>query len=194
MTDPQSYLDFISGRRSVKADLLIDPAPSDDVLAGLLQTGMSAPDHGALRPWRFKIIRGDARLKLSDLFETALRRNDPQATEEMVAIIRSKPMRSPLILAIGVDIVENHPKVPPEEQLVAAACATENILLAAHAAGWGSVLLTGWPAFDETVRLGLGFQKKDRLVGFLYIGTISESPRTMARPDVAQFIENWTGA
>ncbi len=194
MSDKSVVLSHISERRSVKADMLIEPAPNDAQLTALLQTCMSAPDHGAIRPWRFKVIRGDDRHKLSDLFEAALRKRDPAVDDQTVATIRSKPLRSPLIVAVGVDVMENHPKVPVEEQLVAAACATQNLLLAAPAAGWGAILLTGWPAFDDTVRAGLGFQPKDKLVGFVYLGTPSETPRPMARPDVSAFIENWSGA
>lgn len=192
--DSKTVLSAIASRRSVKAALLADPTPDDAALTDLIQVAMSAPDHGAIRPWRFKIIRGDARVRLSDLFEKALVTRDPDADADAIANIRSKPMRSPLILAVGADIMENHPKVPAEEQLVATACAVQNLLLALHVAGWGAVLLTGWPAFDETVRLGLGFQKKDRMVGFVYIGTPTEAPRTMERPDATQFIQNWTGA
>lgn len=173
--------------------MLTEPAPDDATLISLLQTGMSAPDHGAIRPWRFKIIRGADREKLSDLFETAFRARDPSVDEEIIAEIRSKPMRSPLIVAIGVSVVEGHPKVPVIEQVVAAACATEHFLLAAHASGYGAVLLTGWPAFDESVRLGLGFEKKDKMIGFVYLGTPVEDPRSVARPDVRQFIETWSG-
>lgn len=191
MSDTQTVLDFITNRRSVKAALLVEPAPSDAELQDLLQVCMSAPDHGAIRPWRFKVIRGDDRRALSDLFAEALRKREPDADEDAIANIRSKPLRSPLIVAVGVDVMENHPKVPAEEQLVAAACATQNLLMAAQAAGWGAVLLTGWPAFDKTVRIGLGFAPKDKLVGFVYLGTPSEIPRPMQRPDAGQFIENW---
>lgn len=193
MSNREAILSHIAERRSVKANLLDDPAPNDEELAELLQACMSAPDHGAIRPWRFKIIRGDDRHKLSDLFETALRKRDPAADAEAIETIRSKPLRSPLIVAVCVDIMEHHPKVPVEEQLVAAACATQNLLLAAPAAGWGAILLTGWPAFDDTVRAGLGLQPKDKLVGFVYLGTPTEAPRPMARPDATGFMEKWPG-
>jgi nitroreductase len=194
VTPAATVLDAIAGRRSVKAALLGAPAPDDAELERLIQTAMSAPDHGALRPWRFRVIRDDDRDALSDLFETALRRRQPDAPQEEIDKIRSKPKRAPLILAIGAEVTENHPKVPPDEQLVAAACATQNLLLAAHARGWGAVLLTGWPAFDPTVQEGLGFDPaKDRMVGFVYMGTPTEAPRPMTRPDAAQFIERWPG-
>lgn len=195
MTDmtTDGLLDFLAGRKSVKADLLDAPAPDDDTLAALIQTAMSAPDHGAVRPWRFRIIRDQDRHALCDLFERALKARQPDADADAIAKTRSKPMRAPLIVAIGAEILENHPKVPPAEQLIATACATQTLLLAAEAAGWGAVLLTGWPAHDETVKLGLGFAEKDRLVGFVYMGTPTADRPLKKRPDAGQFISRWPG-
>ena len=193
MTDSQTFLDLIATRRSVKATLLKEPAPTDEELNTLLQIAMSAPDHGAIRPWRFKVIRGEARGRMGDLFAQALQAKDPYTCEEELETIRGTPLRFPLIIAVGVDIVENHPKVPPTEQVIATACATQNLLLAAHAAGWGAVLLTGWVAYDPLVRRGLGFRDKDEMVGFVYLGTPSETPRSVTRPDVRRFTEVWTG-
>ena len=187
-------LAFIASRRSIKPAIMEGPAPDDGQLSELLQASMSAPDHGAIRPWRFKIIRDEDRLALSDLFEKALRVRNPAVDDEEVEKMRGKPMRAPLIVAVGVDVMENHPKVPREEQVVAAACATQNFLLAAHAMGWGAILLTGWPAHDETVKAGLGFAEKDSVVGFVYMGTPNEDPREMTRPNATNFTETWTGA
>lgn len=186
-----TVLNTLNQRQSVKADLLGDPAPSDVELQDILQAGMSAPDHGAIRPWRFKVIRGDDRLHLADLFASALLAKTPDADEEAVANIRSKPMRSPLIVAICAEIMEDHPKVPPVEQIVATACATQNILLAANAKGYGAVLLSGWPAHDLTVKEGLGLQAKDEIVGFLYLGTPTDETREKKRPEVTKYISHW---
>jgi len=184
-------LNFLANRRSVKAALLTEPAPDSKDLSDLLQIAMSAPDHGAIRPWRFREIRGDDRHALSDLFETALRRKNPDATAEEIETIRSKPLRAPLILAVGAEVTENHPKVPPMEQVVATACATQTLLLAAEAKGWGSVLLTGWPAHDDTVKRGLGFTDKDTLIGFVYLGTPPTGHPVKKRPDASRYLNRW---
>lgn len=186
-----TVLNALNQRQSVKADLLTDPAPTDAELQDILQAGMSAPDHGAIRPWRFKVIRGNDRHQLSDLFARALTAKEPAADDDAIAMIRSKPLRSPLIVAICAEIMEDHPKVPPVEQIVATACATQNILLAAGEKGYGAVLLSGWPAHDKTVKEGLGLQEKDEIVGFLYMGTPSEEPREKKRPEVGKFISHW---
>lgn len=190
-TSKDTILDFLKGRNSVKAQMLGDPAPDDAELESLLAAAMSAPDHGAVRPWRFLAIRGDNRTRLSDLFEKALKIREPGADQDAIDTIRSKPQRSPLIVAAVAEVMENHPKVPPLEQVIATGCAVQQFLLACEAAGYGAILLTGWPAHDATVREGLGFQEKDTVIGFIYIGTPTDSVRQKPRPEPAKFLRHW---
>ncbi|MDJ0684579.1 MAG: nitroreductase [Alphaproteobacteria bacterium] len=186
-------IDAIASRQSTRAVMLTEPAPRGEDLAAILQAAMSAPDHGACRPWRFRIIDGDAREALGDVFADALKKRDPEATNEAVALIRSKPLRSPLIVAVVAKTME-HPKVPRVEQVVAAACAAQNILTAAHAIGYGAIILSGWPAHDNHVKAALGFMDKDEIVGFIYLGTPESEQTVKPRPDHKDFTEVWTEA
>jgi len=56
---------------------LTDPAPDDAALKTMLDAAMRAPDHGRLRPWRFIVLRGEARARLGDLMAEAMRRREP---------------------------------------------------------------------------------------------------------------------
>jgi len=189
---PDALIDFIASRQSFKAIDLSDPAPDDAELERLLAAAVAAPDHGALRPWRFVTIRDEARERLAEVFERAQRARDPQSCEEDVLALKQKPLRSPLIVAVAAEITENHPKVPPEEQVIAAACAAQNFMLAAHAAGWGAILLTGWTAHDPLVRQALGFQEKDRLIGWIYMGRPPAEYRVKKRPEPAKYLADWS--
>ncbi|MBP5857367.1 nitroreductase [Marivibrio halodurans] len=186
-------IQFLSSRQSIKAVELNEPAPDDTALERLLSAAVTAPDHGAIRPWRFLAIRGEARNRLADIFEKALRARDPDVAADEIAALRGKPLRSPLIVAVVAEITENHPKVPPEEQVIATACAAQNLLLAAHADGWGAILLTGWTAHDPMVRKALGFAEKDQLIGYVYMGTPGEQQRTKKRPDPTRYLSEWIG-
>lgn len=181
----------LKSRRSTGVGYLTDPAPSDAELNELLTPAMSAPDHGAIRPWRFKIIRGESRHHLGRLFETARRVDKPDATEDELETLRQKPLRAPLVIAICAEIMEGHPKVPPVEQIIAAGCATQNILLAIHASPYAGVLLTGWMAHHDLVKEGLGLASKDVIIGFLHLGSQKEEPRIKKRADVATYLERW---
>ena len=175
-------------RASVGA--LSEPAPEGAALAQLLEAGAAAPDHGRLRPWRFILVRGAARERLGAVFAAALARSVPEATAPMLERERAKPLRAPLILVVAAHVVE-HPKVPAIEQVLAAGAAAQNILLAAHAAGFGAMWRTGEPAYDEGVKAALGLAPGDAIVGFLYLGTRRDA--AAERPRKAPEALEWNG-
>ena len=61
MVDSAAAIDLLLKRNSMK--LVHGPGPSDEDLDKILRAAMTAPDHGAIRPWRFKIIRGQEAIK-----------------------------------------------------------------------------------------------------------------------------------
>lgn len=186
-------LELLLSRQSAPAKLLGDPAPSDGDLQPVFEAAVRAPDHGAIRPWRFKIIRGAARERLGDLFVEATRRRAPDTPEEKLEEIRGKPLRAPLIIAVCAEIFPDHPKVPVVEQIVATGAAAQNMLLTLQAMGYGAVLLSGPNAHDSLVKAAFGLQAKDELIGFIYVGTVTEETREKRRPEAAQFVSTWDG-
>lgn len=186
-------LQAIITRCSVPAKLLHDPAPTGKDLDEIMQAAMRAPDHGALRPWRFIVVRGEARAALGEVFAAALCRRDPLADGATVAKEKNRPLRSPLMIVACAQIVENHPKVPPIEQIVSVGAAAQNMLNAAHAKGYAGIMLTGVNARDPLVKSALGLAPKDEIVAFLYLGTPADAPRAKRRPDPADFTREWTG-
>lgn len=161
-------LEAIETRSSVSA--LAEPGPTDAQWAALLRAAWRAPDHARLRPWRFLIIRGEARRRFGDILADAFLSSAPGAAPEAQSRERQKPLRAPAILIVAAT-PKPHPKVPEVEQILAAGAATQNILLAAHALGLGAIWRTGAPAYDPGVVAALGLPKDARIVGFIYIGT-----------------------
>lgn len=186
-------LEAMMTRNSVPARLLCEPAPDGADLETILETAMRAPDHASLRPWRFLIIRGDARQKLGQLFADALCRRDPLADNASREKELNRPMRSPLIVAVCAEVIENNPKVPVVEQIVTVGAAAQNMMNAAHAMGYAAIMLTGKNAHDPHVKRALGLQPKDEIVGFLYFGTPEGDIRPKRRPAAAEFVREWTG-
>ena len=184
-------MECLLGRQSTPAANLAEPTPSDDEILELLQAAMRAPDHAALRPWRFLAIRGERRRALGDIFADSLARRDPGATAEDVEKARGKPVRAPLVLAVWAKITENHPKVPTIEQVIATGAAAQNLLNALHARGYQAIWVTGAPCYDEYVKESLGLAPKDALVGFIHIGTRKGGTAIKKRPDPAEFLQTW---
>ena len=96
-------------------------------------------------------------------------------------------------MAIWAEITEGIAKVPPVEQLVATAAATQNMLNALHAKGYGAILVTGAPCYDEAVKAALGLAAKDHLLGFVHIGTPNGTAAGKQRPAPAEFLREWHG-
>lgn len=166
------------------------PAPAGAALEALMEAAMRAPDHGRLKPWRIFVIEGEGRDRLSALMVESLKRRDPEAPAPALEREAAKAHRAPMIIAVAAKVEPNHPKIPAVEQILAAGCAAQNILLAAHAQGFGGVWKTGPVAQDATVKAAFGLGDDDELIGFLYIGTPSSTPPLKAA-DPALYVSRW---
>lgn len=184
-------LEAVVGRRTVPVGFLGEPAPEGDVLARILAAGACAPDHGRLRPWRFIVVRGAARERLGEVFADALLARDPAAPEAALEQERMRPMRAPLLVAVAAKVDPAHPKIPAIEQILAAGAAAQNVLIAAHALGFGAKWSTGANAYDEHVKKALGLAPPDRLVGFLSLGSIEGDPPAVPHADARDQTIEW---
>ena len=165
-----TVLEALLNRKSTPPRLMDDQGPSPADVQDMMCAAMTAPDHGAIRPWRFVIIEGEDRAMLGQVFAEALRRRDPNATEEAIAKEVGRPLRAPTVIAILARVTLDRPNVPPVEQIVAAGCAAQNMLLAAEAKGFGAILLTGKNAQDSHVKAFFDMKNEDEIIGFLYVG------------------------
>lgn len=188
-----SPLHALISRRSMK--LVRAPAPKPDELDQILQAAMAAPDHGALRPWRFKLIRGGALGQLADMALDAVKRSgDPRMTPEKEASTRAWLANVPLVIAVAQKISRDNPRIPEWEQLLATGAAVTNILNAAYMLGYGAFWSTGLGTHNEEVADALGFDALDyNFLGFLAIGTPACAWPDVKRPDAAAFVEEWSG-
>jgi len=157
--------------RRASAIKLTAPGPTQSQLDIILEAGVRAPDHGRLAPWRFIILDGDARGVLSEAMVEMRRRLSPESPAEEVAREGHKAMRAPTIVVVAAHI---HPpgKVPEIERVVAVGAALQNMILAAHALGLGTMWKTGPAAYDGGVKEALGLKADDHIVGFLYLGAV----------------------
>lgn len=171
---------------------LSDPGPDDAALRVAFEAAARAPDHGTLRPWRVRVIRGEARNALGELMANVLQRRQPAASAEDLAKMRGKALRAPLILAVCARI-EASPKVPAIEQILAAGCAAHAMLLAFQALGYSAIWRTGDVAYDETTKRAFGLRPGDAVVGLLYVGTPKQAPPPIVRPAPESFASDWTG-
>lgn len=172
---------------------LREPAPDGAALALILRAASRAPDHGRLKPWRFIVVDGAARHALGEVLATALKRREPDLPDSALAKERGKTLRAPLIIVVAAHLRDNR-KVPAVEQIIAAGAAAQNILVAAHALGFGAFWRTGAAAYDDAVKTALGLVASDAIIGFLYLGTTSVPAGPVLPSDHAARVRRWTGA
>src|SRR5690625_638547 len=110
-------IEYLFNRRSVK--FVQEPGPSEDELGKILRAGMSAPDHGQLRPWRFKLIRNEDVAKFGELAIGALERAGRPYTPEKAASTREWLKRVPLLIALACRMDTTNTKIPEDERLLA---------------------------------------------------------------------------
>ncbi|MCH2550189.1 MAG: nitroreductase [Alphaproteobacteria bacterium] len=179
-------------RQSIPPRLVGDPGPTDDDINYMLDAAVRAPDHGAVRPWRFHVIQKQALERLGQVFAEALQRRDKEASNEALEKERKRPLRAPLIITVCAKIDEERTnKIPVVEQVVSAGTACQNILLAAHERGYGAMMLTGANAHDPYVKRAFGLNDRDEIVSFIYIGTPSSQYIEKERPHAQEFTKYW---
>lgn len=184
-------MDYLQGLLSrTSAPLLQDPAPSQQQLQQMLQAALRAPDHGNLKPMRFLIIEDQARYALGELFLQRQLQKDPSTDEASQQKYRNMPLRAPLIVVL-IACLQDHPKVPHQEQIQAAACAGQNILHAAHAQGLGAVWRTGWLAEDDYIKAKLNLSHQEQLLGFIYVGTPKHAPKPIPKLNSQDYVAYW---
>src|SRR5271154_5727579 len=178
-------LELLATRRSFKAVELAGPAPSPTEIDTLLTVASRVPDHGKLTPWRFIVFEGEARRAAGDAIVAAFAAKYPDAKAEQVEFERQRLTRAPLVVAV-VSRAGPHVKIPEWEQVLSSGAAAMNLVLAAHALGYGASWITEWYAYDRSVLDALGLQPHERIAGFVHIGRPPGPPEDRPRPSLAE--------
>jgi nitroreductase len=170
-------------RRQSISKVKPDPLPRT-LIEEALSAAVQAPNHHRVRPWRFFVVEGEARQRLGDVMAQVLSQRKPEIPSEALAVERAKPLRAPLLIAVGVD-KPIEPKVQEIENVCAAAAAVQNLLLALHAQGLGAIWRTGAAVEEPLVKAFFGLAPDQRLIGFLYAGYPEADHAPKERPGFA---------
>jgi nitroreductase len=169
---------------------LEEPGPDETALDTIFRSALRAPDHGRLRPWRFVLIPRERRERFGEVLAESLLRRAPDAPAESLARERDKALRAPVIIVVAARLKPSD-KIPEMEQIISAGAAAQNMMLAAHALGFGAMWRTGAPAYDASVKHALGLAANDLIIGFLYLGTRVGGSSPLPRPVPDEFVAVW---
>ena len=179
---------LIQTRQSTLPKRLAGPGPDAAQTQTILAAAASAPDHHELLPWRFVVVPDGARAALADAFAAALLQRDAAATPQQQAQAREKAFRAPLLLLAVVRLRDDDAEIAPHERIVSAGCAVQNMLLMAHAQGFGGALTSGKALQSAPLRALFGLQPDEQALCFVNIGTVVKARPVRLRPQAAQYV------
>lgn len=182
-------LTLIASRHNVSPKRLAEPAPSDAQLQSMLQAAAAAPDHGELTPWRFIVVPVALRHRLAEAFAQALVDRDAAATAEQIDAARAKAHRAPLLLLAIARLGPRQPDTPPLERMISMGAAIQNLLLSAHAMGFGVGLTSGRAMSSPRLARLCALAEGEVPVCCINIGTVTQrQPPKRVRPQPSQFL------
>jgi nitroreductase len=190
--DLSSPAALMATRRSGKPRDLGEPGPTPEQLDRILAAATRVPDHGKLAPWRFVVIPADKRDAFATLLEQAYRAESPNPGKvELEAVRQFAHQAAALVVAFSAPAHASH--IPIWEQQLSAGAACMNLLIATHAEGYAGGWLTGWAAYSDRVRDGLGGSAGERIAGFLFLGTPTRDLEERPRPERDAVVRIWAG-
>lgn len=166
--------------RSRRTSMQVDPARDvdDTTLDQLFELASWAPCHKRTWPWRFCVIRNDARFELGAVVAAAMERHGDDAHRVQKA--RTKYARTPVVVVVGSAPGDSANRTA--ENRDATAAAIQNFLLAASslsiATYWGSCP----KGANDDVAAFCGFEPDTTVMSLTYVGWANEDAISPERP------------
>ena len=171
-------LQALLSRYSVGPKHLVEPGPDDAQLRLMVEAALRGPDHGELLPWRLVVVRGEARVRMAELFAAAAVRAGKD--EAGAAMDAERALRPPVTVVVLARIDLGHPQVPAHEQWACVGGALTNFLNAAHLLGYGGKMLSGAKVRDPDIAAAF-CEPGETLLGWIALGTPVKKPGGPAR-------------
>ncbi|MBO3698735.1 nitroreductase [Roseivirga sp. E12] len=177
---------LLKERRSIYPAQYTGEPVDEKVIKDMIENANWAPTHRYTEPWRFMVFSGDGLKKLADFQSNLYKEASTRAgnfDESKFQKLATKPLLSSHIIAIGM-VRDPKESVPEVEEVSSVAMAVQNMYLTATGHGVGCYWGTGGVTFYEEAKPFFKLGAKDRLLGFLYVGSINKEkwPKGKRRP------------
>ncbi|ASU34554.1 nitroreductase family protein [Mucilaginibacter xinganensis] len=165
----------IKNRRTIKSQAMNGNKIPNGHIAAILELANWAPTHGCTEPWRFIVYENpsDFCRQHAEIYkQNSLGDNFVPAVYENLA--RQGDKASHIIVAVMKR--GDLPKIPQFEEIAAASCAIQNMLLGATSLNIASFWSTGGMALKPALKEYLGYGEHDLVMGILYFGYADTYP------------------
>lgn len=163
--------EIIKFRRNVKPQFFTGEEIDDQEVKEILESANWAPTHGYTEPWRFVVFSGDSKKEFAN-FQSNLYKVKTTADSFLQTkfdkLLKTPSLASHIIAVVVHKSVKT--TIPLIEEIVATSCAAQNILLSAAEKNIAVHWTSGGMTYADEMKEFLGFEEKDRVLGFLYLG------------------------
>ncbi|MBS7563710.1 nitroreductase [Mucilaginibacter sp. Bleaf8] len=167
--------DVIKTRRTVKPGMMNGQKVPNEQVQELLVLADWAPTHAYTEPWRFVVYENPQQFcqQHAELYkQQATEENFNQATYNNLMNMGNKASH----VVVAIMHRSELSKIPVFEEISAAACAVQNLLLGATALNIASFWSTGGATLKPVMKEFLGLGADDQVMGLLYLGYADEYP------------------
>lgn len=163
----------------------------DEIIRQVLENANRAPTHKKTEPWRFTVFTGEGLQRFSQMqAEIYTRYAGDKFKDTKLQNLTNYPLMSSHVIAIGMK--KNKEDIVPEiEEIIATACAIENIYLTVNAYGLGGYLSTGGITYMDEAKPYFDLEAEDKLIGFFYIGYPAGIPGTLSKRQPVENKAKW---
>lgn len=168
---PEFANQLIRTRRTIKPKAFSNRSIDQSILHQILENANWAPTHGMTLPWRFSVFTGSARQRLADFLATTYQEvTSPETFKpNKYEGMKQNAMLAPAVIAIGMKR-QHSQKISELDEIMAVACAVQNLHLSATAYGLGGFWSTNVAATSDAMATFLGLTQTDRALGLFYLG------------------------
>ncbi|HMC97560.1 MAG TPA: nitroreductase [Flavobacteriales bacterium] len=163
--------DLIRHRRTIYPKDYTPREVHREIVERVLTNATWAPTHGMTQPWRFGVFSGPARERLSTFLGEEYRRITPpeKFLQKKFDNVTQRPLQSSVVIALGL-ARDPSGKISERDELLAVACAVQNMFLTCTAYGLGAFWATGGALTGTGMRDFIGLGEQDQAMGLFYIG------------------------
>ena len=161
----------IRSRRTIKPHNYSDRPVQKEFIEEIIENANWAPSHGRTYPWRFFIHGLEARESLADTLGTIYCEITSKEgfRENKLAGLKQNILNAPVTITIALER-DKTGKITEIDEVMAVACAVQNMALTATAFGLGGFWSTNIAATSDLYREHLGLSDGDKALGLFFIG------------------------
>ena len=100
---------------------------------------------------------------------------------------RAKAVRGPFLVLMVLRLDPALGDAHPQERTISAGCAIQNMLLVAHAMGFGAGLSSGRALYSQQIRRLFGLNAQEQPLCFLSVGTVTRGKAARPRPCTSDY-------